>query len=77
MTAARQQYAELLEVLYRARDERELSMREESDRASELEDLWYQLTPVEQEEIEALGREYNRGFRRAAAGPTDAKGKRP
>lgn len=71
MTAARQQYAELLEVLYRARDERELSMREESDRASELEDLWYQLTPVEQEEIEALGREYNRGFRRGAA---DMKG---
>jgi hypothetical protein len=57
VTEARLRYAELLEQLYRARDERgPLSMREASERAGMLEDLWYQLTP-------ALGRAYNSGFR--------------
>jgi hypothetical protein len=67
VTPARRHYAEQLESLYQARDVRELSMDEESDRAGELEDLWYQLTPTEQEEIEALGRAYNSGFRLKAA----------
>jgi hypothetical protein len=67
VTVARRQYAALLEALYRARDERELSIGEESERGGVLEDLWYQLTPSEQQEIEALGREYNSGFRLKAA----------
>jgi hypothetical protein len=29
-----------------------------------LVDLWYQLTPDEQDEIEILGQKYNEGFRR-------------
>jgi hypothetical protein len=64
-------YASLLERLYAARAEREVSQDEESRYAAVLVDLWYRLNVRQRHEVEALGEMHNRRASRISAALID------
>jgi hypothetical protein len=60
MTTARHEYEEILTALYRDRVRDVLTMQDESRIANDLTELWYKLTPNEQEEIGRLTEQFKR-----------------
>jgi hypothetical protein len=56
--SAFRKYTTLLEQLYRARSEQELTMQEEYVFACDLESLWDELSEAEQEQVEDLAEEH-------------------
>ena len=67
-------YRALMEQLYLARAERDLSVHEEYEFACQLETLWKALTPEEQEKVEFLAEEYKQPLKAAERlGRTDLR----